>query len=559
MSIKTRLYGAFFLVTLLVALVGGINMITSEQRDAMTEKSVVTASFEKSLINAITAHNIWVKNVYALFVENADRLEVQIDPTKCQFGMFLSSDEFKKLHTMFPSVASVMERVHTPHARIHGGATEINKVWHKNDEEARKNALLVLKSQINPALIDITATLNTAREELNKVDKQMSAEMTEKVVFARKLTWLAIIVAFLCTALLGYKISAGISIPLKKAADLAEKVGNGDISTDRLNLKLNDEIGKLAQTMDKMADTLKKKSELAEKVADGDLTVSVELASEKDLLGIALKSMVDSLSHVLSGVRTAADEVNAGAGQISEASQSLSQGATESAASLEEISSSITDIGSQTKANAENATQANLLATQTRQAAESGNHKMSEMTKAMSEIQDSSKQIAKIIKVIDEIAFQTNLLALNAAVEAARAGQHGKGFAVVADEVRNLASRSAKAARETSEMIEDSISKVRNGTQIASATEQALNEIVASSVKVADLVAEIAMASNSQAQGILEVGQGLEQINKVTQHNTANAEETAAASEELSSQANELNGLLAKFKLRGQLTRSGKK
>ncbi|MBU1107725.1 MAG: HAMP domain-containing protein [Candidatus Riflebacteria bacterium] len=455
------------------------------------------------------------------------------------------------MSSMFPSVANIMARIQEPHAKIHGGATEINQVWQKNNEEAKKKALDVLENVINPTLVEITSILNDARNETNKLSEQVSAEMLENTAFSEKVTAMAVIVAFLCTALLGYKISNGILLPLKMAADLTEKIGMGDVS-ERLNLKLNDEIGLMAKSMDKMADALEIKSKLAERVAEGDLTVSVELASDKDNLGIALKTMIDSLTQTLSGVRLAAEEVDSGAGQVSEASQSLSQGATESAASLEEISSSVTEIGSQTKANAENATQANTLATQTRKAAESGNQKMSEMMGAMTEIQNSSKQIAKIIKVIDDIAFQTNLLALNAAVEAARAGRHGKGFAVVADEVRNLASRSAKAAKETSEMIEGSVEKVQNGTRIASATEQALQEIVASSVKVADLVGEIAAASNEQAQGILEIGQGLEQIDKVSQQNTANAEETAAASEELSGQARELNRLLEKFQLRGQ-------
>ncbi|MBU1107724.1 MAG: Cache 3/Cache 2 fusion domain-containing protein [Candidatus Riflebacteria bacterium] len=363
------------------------------------------------------------------------------------------------------------------------------------------------------------------------------------------------LLVLLVVCFIAWNIALGIARPLFRGVNLLEAVAlHGDVSSDveQQDMQRKDEVGKMAVGIDSLIKQQREEASLASMLADGDWDHEVPVRSQKDELGKALKTMVEQVNQALSGVRLAAEEVDAGAGQVSEASQSLSQGATESAASLEEISSSVTEIGSQTKANAENATQANTLATQTRQAAESGNQKMSEMMGAMTEIQDSSKQIAKIIKVIDDIAFQTNLLALNAAVEAARAGRHGKGFAVVADEVRNLASRSAKAAKETSEMIENSIGKVQNGTQIASATEKALHEIVTSSVKVADLVGEIAAASNEQAQGILEIGQGLEQIDKVTQQSTANAEETAAASEELSGQARELNGLLTRFRLRGQ-------
>jgi methyl-accepting chemotaxis protein len=177
---------------------------------------------------------------------------------------------------------------------------------------------------------------------------------------------------------------------------------------------------------------------------------------------------------------------------------------------------------------------------------------MSAMTEAMDEISRAGSDISKIIKTIDEIAFQTNLLALNAAVEAARAGQHGKGFAVVAEEVRNLAARSAKAARETADLIEGSVAKTRNGVEIAGETATALDEIVNGIGKVSDLVAEISAAGREQAEGIGQVNTGLGQIDQVTQQNTANAEESAAAAEELSGQAEELRRLLQRFRLDNQ-------
>ena len=214
-------------------------------------------------------------------------------------------------------------------------------------------------------------------------------------------------------------------------------------------------------------------------------------------------------------------------------------------------------ITAQTTQNAENATQANQLAVTARDGAKSGDEQMNEMLGAMREIEEASNNISKIIKVIDEIAFQTNLLALNAAVEAARAGVHGKGFAVVAEEVRNLAARSARAAKETTEMIEGSIKKVSFGTNIAKETATALGAIVSDVGKVTDLVAEIAAASNEQAEGINQVNAGLDQVNQVTQRNTATAEESAASAEEMSGQTGEMQGMISKFQLREVRSKAG--
>jgi methyl-accepting chemotaxis protein len=248
-------------------------------------------------------------------------------------------------------------------------------------------------------------------------------------------------------------------------------------------------------------------------------------------------------------MHAAADQVSAGAKNVSDASVSLSQGAAEQASSVEELSSSIAEISSQTRSNAENANKANELTLQTRQHAQLGDEDMKEMLTAMEAINVSSSSISKIIKVIDEIAFQTNILALNAAVEAARAGQHGKGFAVVAEEVRNLAARSAKAAKETTNMIEDSVGKVNDGQAIARKTAEALQVIVGNVTEVAELVSSITKASNEQNLALEQINQGVLQVSQVVQANSATSEESAAASEELSAQAGRLQETAGQFRL----------
>ncbi|SHH58371.1 methyl-accepting chemotaxis sensory transducer with Cache sensor [Sporobacter termitidis DSM 10068] len=338
--------------------------------------------------------------------------------------------------------------------------------------------------------------------------------------------------------------------PIKKLVDVSDRLALGDVDVN-IEITSHDEIGALSTSFQQMIDTIRTQVRGVEEVAAGDLTVQIPVRSEHDILGIKLGELIEKNNEVLTNISTATDQVATGARAVSESSMTLSQGATEQASSLEQLTASIEDIASITHMNADNAGNANTLAERAKTTADVGKKQMQDMLYAMDGINASSGSISKIIKVIDDIAFQTNILALNAAVEAARAGQHGKGFAVVAEEVRSLAARSANAAKETTEMIESSIRKVEEGTKIANETAVSLNRIVDDIDKAAQLVGNIAASSVEQSTGISQINQALNQVNAVVQANTATSEESAAASEELSSQADFLRDQVKRFRLKG--------
>jgi methyl-accepting chemotaxis protein len=305
-------------------------------------------------------------------------------------------------------------------------------------------------------------------------------------------------------------------------------------------------------TLNALLEPIQEADKVLSQLAHGNLQVNMTgtYKGGHAALKEAINTAIESYSKVLGEINTTAKQVADGSSQVSQGSQTLSHGATEQAATMQEITASVVQIADQTKTNADHANQANDLALSAKEQAMQGNERMQEMVRAMGDINESSANISKIIKVIDEIAFQTNILALNAAVEAARAGQYGKGFAVVAEEVRNLAARSANAAKETTDLIEGSISKVEIGTRIANETAAALNQIVAGITKTGTLVGEIAIASNDQATGIAQINEGISQVSQVTQGNTATAEESAATSEELTAQAHLLQEMVSRFKLK---------
>ncbi len=442
-------------------------------------------------------------------------------------------------------------------------------------KEASRNTIKI-SNEIHKINTKITQTdsitlneFNTTRNILDKLGEKANAisassiELTqhEAANFMKSVTALkdmvkqtiitaAIILAIFLIALvlIVFTVAKSLIVPIMEAITGVERIATGDLDINFHAGK--DELGHMASSLNNMTHELRQKAKLAERIANGDLDHDVHTLSQKDRLGIAFSTMAERLNHVLHTISTDIIKISTVTNEVSAASNSLSQGATEQAAALEEIKSSIVEIASQTSINAENATKAESFANIVAEAAATGQERMNNMRKSMEQISKNGELTQKVIKTIDDIAFQTNLLALNAAVEAARAGQHGKGFAVVAEEVRNLAARSAKAAAETADLIERSNKEIIEGVNICEYTAEALTEITTNADNNNNLIGQISHASSQQAQALTQINLGLDQIENITHQNTNSAEKTATASEDMNHQVQELKELFSMFKLR---------
>ncbi|MCL1829106.1 MAG: methyl-accepting chemotaxis protein [Oscillospiraceae bacterium] len=401
--------------------------------------------------------------------------------------------------------------------------------------------------------------LSAASANANVASAESTALQTSYILLAVAL------IAAIISVIVALFIANTISRPLGPLATFMNKAGTtGDITMHAEDIEVIEKYAKgkdeLGKTISGCAAFVTHVTHIAKElnaVAHGDLTVNVELLSSDDIMGKALVDMVNNLNDLFSEINASTNQVSTGSKQVADGSQALAQGSTEQAASVQQLSSSIAEIAGKTKNNADLAGQAASLASTIKNNAEKGSRQMDEMMTAVKDINQASQNISKVIKVIDDIAFQTNILALNAAVEAARAGQHGKGFAVVAEEVRNLAAKSAEAAKETGDMIQNSMEKAELGAQIAGETSESLSEIVSGINESDKIVNKIAKSSEEQAAGIDQINIGIDQVAQVVQQNSATAEESAAASEQMSGQSALLQELITHFRLKENSRKPG--
>lgn len=345
--------------------------------------------------------------------------------------------------------------------------------------------------------------------------------------------------------------------PVKKITDITNKLAQGELDVD-IDIESRDEIGVLADSIKSLTVRLKsyinyinESVDVLNDLADGNLVMDLKYDYDGEFAKLkqSLLHVSGTLTDTIGKIKESSEFISMNAANVSNGAQTLAQGTTEQASAIEELSAEVNEIYHTIANNAEHAENAGTKALEASKEVEQGNVHMRDMLSAMDEISNSSNEIGKIIKVIDDIAFQTNILALNAAVEAARAGSAGKGFAVVADEVRNLAGKSAEAAKQTTSLIENSISSISKGTMLADKAGKSLSGIVQITNKTNELISEIVNASAQQTVSVNQIRSGIEQISSVVQQNAATAEASAANSEELSGQSQVLNDLISKFKI----------
>ena len=482
---------------------------------------------------------------------------VLIDPASAEF-----SSAKNTLDANNKKAISSIEKYRdtTPDPTNKSAAAEFLRTYETSVSDIAAKIIVLTSEDHDRAVAEFSSTVSGFESAADESLEFFSGLIDEKIDFFlddaqlgfTRLLIIAVVVFALVITLVVFIIkhmNRTISKRIGELTKAAQLLAAGVLDTD-ISGSGTDEIGQLTNSLLSMIESNKEQAAALSSIADGDLTVSTVSRSSSDIMGNAISKMVNNLNEIFDEVTASTEHVSGGANQIAYGAQALAQGATEQSSAVEELSATIAEVLTQTQDNSQNARMCLELVNKAGSEMQDAVKYMEELKTTMSGVSSSADKISQIIKVIDEIAFQTNILALNAAVEAARAGQHGKGFAVVADEVRNLASKSASAAKETAALIQTSVEYVQMGNTMVEKTNQSVAKVAQTAQQTQESIIEINDASQRQEESITQINAGIEQISQVVQTNSATAEESASASEELSKQAQTLKQLLGHFRIR---------
>ncbi len=576
MKIRMKITLGFILIAGIGLALGVTGLVSVRMLSDMSHDLKSMQSTSQNIIDVLNAHHDW-RNELTEAVLGGDSKDFtgSLDPNACALGTWLASDDAKGITDV--EVLSLLQQIEEPHKFIHTEAVKVVDFMNEGElDEARR----FLMEDILPKLDDVTTMFGKVEEryttlsdnlveKINAIENELNGLLVALLIVALVL---CMIVAVILTQWIVNKIhwyeNVLDNIPfLISVTDEKRNWTFVNKSTeDTLGMKRSQMIGKPCSNWGANICNTDKCGVNCLECGQGSTTFEQTGRDFKVdvsyLLNIKGKKMghievVQDISDMvkMQKAETAlVEDINqisasfvAGSQQVSDVAQVLAQGTTEQAAAIQELSSSIAEIEGRTKANAVKAEQAAKLVDEIKNNAEKGSLQMNEMLIAVKDINEASKSINKVLKTIDDIAFQTNILALNAAVEAARAGEFGKGFAVVAEEVRSLASKSAEAAKDTGSLIMDSIDKAELGVGIADETAEGFTKIVIGINESGQLVGDIARLTEEQSASISQINVGMDQVSQVVQTNSATAEEGAATSEEITSQANTLEELIMRF------------
>ncbi len=448
---------------------------------------------------------------------------------------------------------------------FYDNATNIWKQYSEADEKmmtlAKQGRTEEARAILEGECVDLYNSLNNALNDIIVYNMDGSDGAAKESASLYKMAVFLLAAVFIAAIMAGvffsFVIVRLIRTPIAEIENAATKLAEGDLDVE-ISYASRDELGVLAAQVGRLIHKLQviidDENKFLAKMAEGDFTVDSICGEEYTgaflPLLVSFRSISEKLNDTMLQISRSSSQVADGADQVSNGAQALAQGATQQASSVQELAATITEISDKVSQNAEHARQASATAGSVSEKMHVSKEKMQQMVQAMGDISTCSNEISKIIKIIEDITFQTNILALNATIEAARAGAAGKGFAVVADQVRNLATKSTEASKNISGLIENSLKAVENGTQIANDTAQALIQTVNDVNEMTGIIGQISEASSEQADSISQITMGVDQISDVVQTNSATAEESAAASEELLNQSQLMRKLVERFKLK---------
>ncbi len=534
---------AVLVSTLLLSFMTTFNIFRIQATQAMaSQANALLDRAEK----AETAHYKWVTNLSNALYAGTE-FTGSIDPSTCVLGQWL----YGEAGTDDQDILALRSQLEPLHKELHESATYVLDLL-KTDPQA---ATSYFQETIHGNLGTLVGLLDQVIERSSALSQESAAEMENTAVTMHITSGVCLALALFCLIGLILYVIKRVVEPILSITESSKVLQEGKLEL-KFNYSSKDELGQLASTLEHSMGLIESYvtdiNSILDRVSQGDFDVSTSADYIGDFRSIqaSIDSFTSTLSGALGAIAQAEQRISANADQLASSSQSLAQGATEQASSVQELYATLDDLSKSAKQNVQTAGEAQARATMTGQQVAASSEQMKQMVAAMEDISGTSQQIGQIIATIENISFQTNILALNAAVEAARAGEAGKGFAVVAGEVRNLAAQSDQAAKATKELIDNCVEAAGRGSQIVGGVSAELQKTLELVTRSNEDIGVIADAVRGEAESIMQVTEGIGQISAVVQTNSASSEESAAVSTELFSQANLLKGEVSKFRMK---------